>query len=86
MLGKELRALLTPETDEMEVMLIVENHLKPGMFAFASACSCETGVMELGPGENGEPGGEKIFLVAPHGAGVSEEETEKGEDTIPELN
>ncbi len=85
MLGKELRALLTPDTDELEVMLIIENHLKPGMFAFASACSCETGVMQLGPSEDGE-GGETIFLIAPHGAGVSEEDAENGDEIIPELN
>lgn len=83
---KELLELLADAPDDIEIMVIVENHLKPGMFAFASACTCETGVMELGPDENGEGGGESVFLIAPHGAGVSESKEAEGGKTIPELN
>lgn len=86
MTKKELLELLVNVPDDMEVMVIVENHLKPGMFAFASACTCETGIMELGPGENGEPGGESVFLIAPHGAGVAESDEHEGDQAIPELN
>lgn len=85
MKGKELRALLTPETDELEVMVIVENHLKPGMFAFAPACSCDTGISELGSAEDGG-GGETVFLVLPHGSGVPEDEIDNEENQSPELN
>lgn len=70
--------------DDMPVMVMVENHLKPGMFAFAHACPCDTGISKLGPNEDGTGGGESVFLVLPHGSGVSEEEAETGE--VPELN
>lgn len=83
---KELKEKLADVPDDMEVMLQVENHLKPGMFAFAPACSCDTGVSQLGPAENGTGGGETVFLVLPHGSGVTEEEIENGEDTAPQLN
>jgi hypothetical protein len=83
---KELKELLAKAPDDMKVLVIVENHLKPGMFVFAEACTCETGVSELGPGADGEGGGETVFLVLPHGSGMSEEEMESGEDAIPELN
>lgn len=83
---KELKKLLNNAPDDMPVMVIIENHLKPGMFAFAEACTCETGVTELGPSENGTGGGEKIFLVAPHGYGVSEAQMESGEVIAPDLN
>jgi len=86
MIGKELRALLTPETDNLKVLLLVEDKLKPGMFAFAEACICDTGIATLGPGEDGTGGGETVFLVLPHGSGVPEEDIENGKDTIPELN
>lgn len=86
MKGKELRALLTPDTDELEVMVIVENHLNPGMFAFAPACTCDTGVSELGPAEDGTGGGEKVFLVLPHGPGIPENEIDNEENKSPELN
>jgi hypothetical protein len=82
---KELKALLADAPEDLEVMVQVENHLKPGMFAFASACKCDTGITELGPGEDGK-GGETVFLVLPHGAGLTEEEIESGETIIPELN
>ena len=83
---KELKEKLADVADDMEVMVMMENHLKPGMFAFAPACSCDTGVSELGPAEDGTGGGETVFLVLPHGSGVSEEEIERGEDTAPQLN
>ena len=83
---KELKELLNTAPDEMPVMLIIEDHLKPGMFAFTDACACDTGVTELGPGEDGTCGGEKIFLVARHGSGVTDEEIESGEVIAPELN
>lgn len=86
MKGKELRALLTPDTDELEVVVIVQNYLKPGMFAFAPACLCDTGVSELGPAEDGTGGGEKVFLVLPHGSGVPEDEIDNEENKSPELN
>lgn len=78
---KELKEVLANAPDDLKVMVIVENHLKPGMFAFAEACTCDTGVSTLGPGPDGEGGGEEVFLVLPHGSGVTEEEIENGEDT-----
>lgn len=83
---KQLKDLLADAPDEMKVMLMVENHLKPGMFAFIEACTCDTGVSELGPSEDYSEGGEKVFLVLPHGAGVSEDDIESGNATIPDLN
>lgn len=83
---KELKEKLADVADDMEVMVMMENHLKPGMFAFTPACSCDTGVSELGPAEDGTGGGENVLLVLPHGSGVSEEEIENGEDTAPQLN
>lgn len=83
---KDLKQLLADAPDDMPVMVIIENHLKPGMFGFTTACECETGIIELGPTENGEGGGEAVFLIAPHGAGVSESDSEEGNEAIPELN
>lgn len=83
---KELKQLLADAPDDMKVLVIVENHLKPGMFAFAEACTCDTGISTLGPDENFEGGGETVFLVLPHGSGVSEDDIENGKDTVPELN
>lgn len=79
----ELKQLLADAPDDMDVMVAVEDMLHPGMFAFAPACTCETGVSQLGSGEEGE---EEIsaFLILPHGFGVTEEDAENGE--IPELN
>lgn len=71
---------------KIKVMVQVENHLKPGMFAFAEACSCDTGVSELGPAEDGTGGGESVFLVLPHGSGVPEDEIDNEENKSPELN
>jgi hypothetical protein len=71
---------------KVKVMVIVENHLKPGMFAFAEACSCDTGISELGPSEDGTSGGESVFLVMPHGSGVPEDEIDNEENKSPELN
>lgn len=84
MTAKELREKLANVPDDMPVLVQVENHLKPGMFAFAEACSCDTGVSELGPAEDGTGGGESVFLVLPHGAGVPEDEIDSTE--VPELN
>lgn len=86
MKGKELRALLTPEADELEVMIMVENHLKPGMFCFAPASEHDSGVTTLGPAEDGTGGGENVFVVLPHGAGVPEDEIDNEENKSPELN
>jgi hypothetical protein len=83
---KELKQLMAGAPDDMIVMLLVEDHLKPGMFAFTEACSCDSGISELGPEEDGTGGGEKVFLILPHGSGVSEDELEEGDQTIPELN
>jgi hypothetical protein len=83
---KELKDKLADAPDDLEVMVMMENHLKPGMFAFAPACACDTGVSTLGPSEDGTEGGETVFLVLPHGSGVSEEEIENGEDVAPQLN
>jgi len=71
---------------ELKVMVMIENHLKPGMFAFAEACSCDTGISELGPDEDGTGGGESVFLVLPHGSGVPESEIDNEENKSPELN
>lgn len=81
---KELRELLAQAPDDMTVMISIEDHLHPGMFAFASPCPDETGVSTLMPTIDGEPG-EDVFLILPHGFGVTEE-TENGGDAIPELN
>lgn len=83
---KELKQLLANAPDDMKVMLMVENHLKPGMFAFVEACTCDTGISELGPSEDYTEGGEKVFLVLPHGAGVSEDDIENGNAAVPDLN
>ena len=79
----ELKEILATAPDDLKVMIQMPNHLKPGMFAFAEACTCDTGVSELGPGD-GEEGGETVFLVLPHGTGVTEEEMET--EPVPELN
>jgi hypothetical protein len=83
---KELKEKLANVPDDMEVMVEVPNHLKPGMFAFAPACSCDTGVTTLGPAEDGTGGGENVFLVLPHGSGVPEDEIDNEENRSPELN
>jgi hypothetical protein len=83
---KELKELLATAPDEMEVMVMVEDHLNPGMFAFASACTCETGISEIGTEEDGGGESNKVFLVLPHGAGISEDEIDTDQDIIPELN
>ncbi len=82
---KELKELLANAPDNLSVMVIVENHLKPGMFAFAEACTCDTGVSTLGPSEDGK-GGETAFLVLPHGSGATDEQLQNGEIIIPDLN
>lgn len=76
---KQLKELLADAPEEMSVMVMMDDHTKPGMFAFAEACTCETGVSEV---ENGE----KYFLVLPHGVGVSEDDIEKGDASVPGLN
>lgn len=87
MTAKELKALLADVPDEMKVMVMVENHLKPGMFAFAEACTCDTGISELGSAEDiAAGGGESVFLVLPHGSGVPEDEIDNAENKSPELN
>ena len=83
---KELKEKLVDVPDEMEVMVEVANHLKPGMFAFAPACSCDTGVSELGATEDRTGGGETVFLILPHGSGVPEDEIDNIENQSPELN
>lgn len=83
---KELKELLAEAPDDMPVMVMLEDHLKPGMFAFAEACTCETGVTTLGEDENGVDDGRQVFLVLPHGAGVAEGDIDQGDETIPELN
>lgn len=74
------------ERKKLKVMVMVENHLKPGMFAFKEACACDTGVSELGAAEDGEVGGESVFVVLPHGSGVPEDELDNEENKSPELN
>lgn len=86
MIVKELKQILADAPDNLPVMVVIENHLKPGLFAFAEACTCDTGITELGPSEDGTGGGEKIFLVAPHGIGVTEKQIESGEVIDPDLN
>jgi len=83
---KELKEKLADAPDDLEVMVEVPNHLKPGMFAFAPACSCDTGVSELGADEDGTGGGESVFLVLPHGTGVPEDEIDDIDNQSPELN
>lgn len=82
----ELKALLSDAPSDLKVMVIIENHLKPGMFAFAEACTCDTGISTLGPNEDNTGGGETVFLVLPHGSGISEKDIENGKYEIPELN
>lgn len=74
---KELREMLSTAPDEMMVMVMVENHLKPGMFAFAEACSCDTGIGSLGPEYIGGEDQGSVFLVLTHGFGVPEDEIEE---------
>lgn len=82
-----VKELLVNVPDNLPVMVMVENHLKPGMFAFAEACLCDTGISELGPAnEDGTGGGESAFLILPHGSGVPEDEIGSKENQSPELN
>lgn len=81
---KQLRELLSEAPDDMKVLVLVENLLTPGMFAFAEACSCDTGISQLGPGEDGTGGGEDVFVVLPHGFGISEDEIDTA--IVPEMN
>lgn len=83
---KELKELLADAPDDMSVMVMMPNPIKPGMFAFADACTCDTGISTLGPDENGTGGGEEVFLVLPHGMGVPEDELDNVENKSPELN
>ena len=83
---KDLKEKLANAPDDMEVMVEVQNHLKPGMFAFAPACITCTGVSKLGAAEDGTGGGEEVFLVLPHGSGVPEDEIDNEENKSPELN
>ena len=82
---KELKELLKDAPDDMLVLVQVENHIKPGMFAFTEACVCDSGVSTLGPGID-EEGGEVVFLVLPHGSGVPEDEMDDLENKSPALN
>lgn len=81
---KDLKRLLQEAPDDMIVMVMVEDHLHPGMFAFAEACECDTGCSTLGPGPDG--GGEEVFLVMPHGSGVPDDDIESGEYVDPIQN
>jgi hypothetical protein len=77
---KEIMAAVPPEYDELQVLLQVEDHLHPGMFAFKEACECDTGVMELAPENHEDPNDfpRMAFLILPHGTGLPEEEIETG--------
>ncbi len=86
MTKSELMELLKDVPDDMKIMVMVENHLHPGMFAFAEACTCDTGVSTLGEDETGEGGGETVFLILPHGSGVPEDEFDNKENKSPQLN
>jgi hypothetical protein len=79
-----LAAIPKEKKVQLTVLVAVQDHLKPGMFAFAEACSCETGLTTLGPDENMENEGQEVFLVLPHGFGVPEDEIDN--EQIPELN
>jgi hypothetical protein len=81
---KELKQLLADAPDDLPVLVMMPNPIKPGMFAFAEACTCETGISKLGPDENMENEGQEAFLVLPHGFGVPEDEIDN--EQIPELN
>lgn len=63
--------MLEDAPDDARVMVEIENHVKPGMFAFADACECDTGLTDLGINEEGDPGGEIVFLVMAHGRTAS---------------
>lgn len=80
---KELKELLVDVPDNLPVMVMVENHLKPGMLAFAEACTCESGLSRVGPTEEDA---KDAFLLLPHAAGVSGDDIEKGDTSIPQLN
>lgn len=83
---KELKELLGNARDDMRVLVIVEDHSKPGMFAFAEACTCDTGISQLGEVKGNGDEGEEVFLVLPHGSGVSEDDIESGKAIVPDLN
>lgn len=80
MLVKELRELLEKAPQDLVVLVKIDDLLHPGMFAFAEACSCETGVVTIGTTE----GEREVFLVLPHGAGVAGSEIK--EIMPPEMN
>lgn len=83
---KELKELLADAPDDLKVLVIVDDQTKPGMFAFAEACTCDTGISTLGPAEDGASGGETVFLVLPHGFGIPEDELQSGDTIVPILN
>lgn len=78
--------LLAEAPEDMKVLVMVQDHLHPGMFAFAEACECDTGMSTLGGHEESFEGGEDVFLVLPHGAGVTQQEMDNGDIVVPELN
>ena len=83
---KQLKQMLADAPDDMKIMVLVEDHLHPGMFAFAEACEGETGIATLGPSEEGIEYDETVFLVLPHGYGIPEEDIEDGKEAVPGLN
>lgn len=66
-----LKELLSNVDDDIPVMVMVQNLLRPGMMAFATACTCETGLAEMGANEDGTGEGCLAFLVMHHGATMS---------------
>jgi len=83
---KELKAKLVNASDDMMVMVEVENHIKPGMFAFTFACPNSSGIATLGTSADGTAGGEEVFLILPHGSGIPEDEADDIKNLPPEVN
>jgi hypothetical protein len=81
---KQLKELLKDVPDHIPVMVMVQNLLRPDMMAFAPACTCETGLAELGTDENGDGEGNLAFLVLQHGATMAEDDPQA--EVVPELN
>lgn len=78
----DLEQMLKDAPKHLRVLVMAPNQPLSGQFAFVDICPQHTGVATFGPaskdnGEQGEPEGAEVFLVMPHGAGVTEEELDE---------
>lgn len=84
MTALQLKQLLADAPDDM--IVYVGGVTELGMFAFQEARIGESGIMELGPAEEGERNmeeGGKIFALMPHGLTVPEDEMDEEDGQLP---